>query len=792
MVQDKEFRNPDNTINAGYPSDFVSPSEKDSDAYGLRYFKAMYDEHEQDTNMNTNESLQDRFITNRKYAEGLQDVDKYKDLLATNGDNSYLNLDWSCISVIPKFVEVLVGGLINQDYKIQCNAIDPLSQSTKDKERRKLVANMELKQFSDEVEEVTGIPIVPKDAEIFGSQEEIDLHMQLNYKQDVEISMEQALEFVLYNNDWDESRKRIIRDIIVLKRAGFRNYRDINSDLRVRYVDPANLITSYSKDPNFKGVRHAGELIQLTISELRQMAGSSFTEKQYFDIARSYAGQNGNRSWAYGNNYYSRANGSTRDGLYDDYLISVLDAEFFSTNRYVYEKKSNNYGGYYFQRREYGYKLPKKSKQKRELIERDIRCVYKGMWIVGSDYVFDYGLKPNMVREKINGKYSTDTNLSFQLYAPDIYDMENKSLVEKMMPFADQMQLVHLKIQQLLGKARPPGLAVDVSGLSNVLKGMGEEGWKPLDIQNMYDQLGTYYFSSVRDDGTPIANSNPIQELQNGIGSDLERLVGIYNYNLQEIRNVTGVNEAAEGSSPHKDSLVGVEKMKLMASNNATRTINDAYLRLIEMTAKDLSLMIQDNIENGVGIEGYYTAIGEQKVKTIKITGKDVSLSEIGIKIEALPDAEEKAYIEQNIQASLASGELRLEDAIVVRRVAKTNVKLAEQVMLLRRKKYQEEQAQQAQAQAQANAEQQAMAAQVAAQADMQKKQAETQAKIASLQAEYELKQQLSAQEHEQEMKQIALMNEYKAEQIVMASQENFKNTALSKEAPQPKVFSKP
>jgi hypothetical protein len=370
--------------------------------------------------------------------------------------------------------------------------------------------------------------------------------------------------------------------------------------------------------------------------------------------------------------------------------------------------------------------------------------------------------------------------------------MENKSLVEKMIPFADQMQLVHLKIQQLLGKARPPGLAVDVSGLSNVLKGMGEDGWKPLDIQNMYDQLGTYYFSSVRDDGTPIANSQPIQELQNGIGSDLERLIGIYNYNLNEIRNVTGVNEVRDASAPDKDSLVGVDKLRLAASNNATRTVNDSYLRLVEQTAKDLSLMIQDNIENGIGIEGYYTAIGEQKVKTIKITGKDVSLAEIGIKIEALPDEEEKMYIEQNIQASLSAQELRLEDAIVIRRVAKTSVKLAEQVMLLRRKKYQEEKMMEAQNAAQANAQQQAMAAQQKAQADMAKAQADAQAKMAVLEKEYSLKQQLAAQEHEQEMKQIALENEYKNEQIIMASQENFKNTQLSKEAPQPKVFSKP
>ena len=184
------------------------------------------------------------------------------------------------------------------------------------------------------------------------------------------------------------------------------------------------------------------------------------------------------------------------------------------------------------------------------------------MWIIGSDYIFDYGLKEDMIREKINGQYSTDTSLSFHIYAPDEYEMENKSLIEKMIPFADQMQICHLKMQQLVAKAVPKGMAVDISGLSNALKGMGD-GWKPLDMQNMFQQLGTYYYSSVRDDGTPMGMP-PIQELENGIGQDLERLVGLYNHYLQEIRNVTGLNETRDASAPSKDSLVRVLVMRFL------------------------------------------------------------------------------------------------------------------------------------------------------------------------------------------------------------------------------------
>ena len=771
MASNQEMRK---DLSEGYPSPFQTQQQKASEKYGLQYFRAMYSDYDTSSQISSNESQQQRYILNRKYAEGLQGIDKYKDLLKVNGDDSYLNLDWSVISVIPKFKEVVVNGFLNQEFKIQCNAIDPISVSDLDKTYKKYLFNLDIKQMSKDVEAAIGTPLIPKEEKEFESEEEINLHMQMNFKQSVEIALEEALDFTLYNNDWDEVQKRVITDLVTLKKAGTRTYRDSNNNIRLRYLDPVFLLTSYtSNDNSYKKLRHAGEIIEMTLSELRESAGSAFTEEEYWKIAKSQAGNNGNRKWSYGRSYY----GESSERGYDDFLIQIMDAEFFSVNRYMYEKKSNNYGGYYFQKKEEGYKEPKNSKQKRELVEKDIKVVYKGMWIIGSDYIFDYGLKEDMIREKINGQYSTDTSLSFHIYAPDEYEMENKSLIEKMIPFADQMQICHLKMQQLVAKAVPKGMAVDISGLSNALKGMGD-GWKPLDMQNMFQQLGTYYYSSVRDDGTPMGMP-PIQELENGIGQDLERLVGLYNHYLQEIRNVTGLNETRDASAPSKDSLVGVEKMRLAASNNSTRSISLAYLKLMEMTAKDLVLMIQDNIENGVTIEGYYNAIGEQKVQTIKIMDKKIPDAEFGIKIEALPDEEEKMMMEQNIQNSLASDSLRLEDAIVVRRISKTNVKLSEQYLMLKRKHYQQEKQQESMAASQANAQQQAMASQSAAQAEMAVTQAESQSKGMLMEKEYHLKSTLSAQQHEQKMKEIALEEQYNAEQIVLMKEEDFKSNAV-------------
>mgnify|MGYP003132244968 FL=1 len=737
MYQDKK------TV-GGYPSPFADPQVKESKEYIHAYLKRMYHDYK-----NEDYSLYDyqklAFAENRKYADGNQSVAKYKDLMETQGDSSYMNLDWSPVSIIPKFVDVVVGGLINQEYEIICNAVDPFSVEKKRRERATLQANVKMRDMFQQVEQSTGINL-SEQRNIMESDDEVDLYMDLTYKQSAEIAMEQAVELVFNINNFENIKERACRDIVVLGIAATKVSTGPNNKIEIDYVDPQRLVTSYSSSPDFKDINHAGEVRRISIRDLKRLAGNQFTEEEYADIAKLVKGKYGNDSLGLTSDkvddYYGKP--------YDSFDVEILDGEFLTVDEYRFEKKSNKYGTKTFHEKPFDYKPPKNSKYKREQKNINVKAVYKGKYIIGTDYVFDYGRAENMVREKSN---LSETQLSYCIIAPNMRNMRIKSIVERMIPFADQIQLTHLKLQQLIAKARPKGLAIEIGGLENVTKGDGGAVWDPLELQSVYDQTGNFYYRSIDDDGT-TRHGPPITELENGIGRDLQSLIAIYNYNLERIRDVTGINEARDASQPSTEALVGVQKLALLASNNATRQMNNGLLHIMEKCASVSVLRLQDVLTTKDGFKAYQAALGDSALTSIKDM-KEISHTDYGINIQALPDEEEKQYLEQNIQASLQQKELRVEDAIMVRSIK--NIKLANRMLMLRRKEYMKDMAQKAKETAQANAEQQSRAAQTAAQAKAQEIQIKSQGEMESLKMEYQLRDQFEQRQHERKMKEIEL-----------------------------------
>tara|TARA_Y100001938_G_scaffold62196_1_gene86576 strand:+ start:4013 stop:6487 length:2475 start_codon:yes stop_codon:yes gene_type:complete len=741
----------------GYPSPFVSPEEKEKKEYGLAYFKKMYHDWKDNSQINI-DSRKARYAKARSYAQGSQNVSKYKDLLDVEGDTSYLNLDWTPVNIIPKFLDLIVNDLANQDYEVVANAIDPLANTTREKDKDRLFAQMLSMPGLNKLSKVTGYDLsqagyVPQ------NKEELDIHMLLNYKQATEIAMEKGIKFVMDINDFEAVKKSMIRDMVVCGIGACKTSIDPNSSVKVKYVDPSNLITSYTNKEDYTDIQHAGEVYTMTIGELRRIAGDQLSEEDYEKIAGEYSGKNDN---AITPNYESYVNQYQHEHEYDKFRITVVDAEFFSVNQLKYEKKKNAFGGYSVRKKSGKYKSPKKSKFERELIQTSVKVVYSGKWIVGTDYVINYGLAKNMMRKKSN---LTDTKLSYIVYAPGTHKMINKSMVERMIPFADQIQLAHLKLQQVIAKARPKGAAFELGALENVSKGDGGT-FTPLELQEIYDQTGNIYYRTMTDDGQP-SGSIPVQELENGIGGDMQKLISIYQHNLQMIRDVSGVNEAREGAKPPSEALVGVQKLQLMASNNATRSINDGALNITRRVAECVCMRVQDIISNKSKFNSYRNALGKTTMAMFDLN-KDVSLHEFGIVLDVAPDEEEKSQLEQNLQASLSQKEIRLEDVIIIRRIK--NVKLANQVLMFRRKKYQEEEERKAKEAQKQNAEIQQQAAeqqsnlrnqeaQFMAQVEVQKVQAKSQAVLQELEAEYKLKDQLDAQQHQRRMAEIELNN---------------------------------
>jgi len=750
------YGNNKNKLN-GYPSPLATNEEKAANEYGLEYFKNMYYEWHNNGDVYFRDRKM-RYNRNRSYAEGNQDVGKYKDLLDVQGDSSYLNIDWSPVSVIPKFVDVIVNGMVNQEYDVKAKSIDPIAAKERLDKKKRMFAEMITKDFVNNLENETGVPL-SNNGFIADSNEEIEMFMALNYKQNVEIALEKAIEYTLDINDYDEVKRNMIRDLVVLGLCAAKTEMSKTEGVKIRHVDPANLITSFSAKPDFKNIRHAGEVYSITIADLKQQAGDEFSEDDYIKIAREYAGKN-NNPVNYGTQAYYENGNETYD--YDKFSVNILDAEFITSHSLKYEKKENKFGGYSVNKKPSNYKKPKKSKTKREDIGSTVKVVYKGKYIVGTDYIFNYGMMQDMPRPKSN---LAETRLSYIVYQPNLYKMKSRSLVDRMIPFADQIQLAHLKIQHVLAKARPKGAAFEVGSLENVSKGDGGT-FTPLELQEIYDQTGNIYYRRIDDEGQ-MTGAMPIQELENGIGRDFGTLIGVYNHNMQMIRDVTGVNEARDASKPSSEALVGVQKLSLLASNNATRDVNDAYLNVTRRVSQSITVRMQDLV-NFKGLHKMYTnVIGDTSMHSIDMM-KKLSIHEFGITLEVAPSEEEKQMMEQNIQVSLAQKELRLEDAIMIRSIR--NIKMANQMLILRRTKYQKEQQAMAQQASEQNAQLQQQSAQQAAQLKQQEMQAEMQIEQARVQAkaqaemelkqlDYQLKEEFEQAQHQRRLREIQLSN---------------------------------
>tara|TARA_R110002020_G_scaffold1420_4_gene6443 strand:- start:383 stop:2650 length:2268 start_codon:yes stop_codon:yes gene_type:complete len=739
----------------GYPNPMATKEEKEKMEFGVQYFKKMYADWNGDNNSLLNIRSQ-RYDRTRKYSRGLQSVNKYKNLINSSGDTSYLNLDWTVIPIIPKFVDVMVGSLTNQDYQVLCNAIDPVSTQKRKDDMMDMAVDIMTKDFSEKLTAASGIPMGPS-AGVPETEEELELYMQLNYKQATEIAMEEGIELAFTLNNWTEISRRIIRDLIDINISATKTFLDANG-IGIRYVDPKYLVTSHSTSPDFKDLLHVGEIRQITIQELKRIAGNQFTEEEYYEMARNYISKNGNptslTTSLLGNHFE-----------YEKFTVDILDGEFKSVDIMHYEKKENKYGGSTVNKKNKNYKPPKKSKYKRHQIKPQIETWYSGKWVIGTDYLFDYGLKENMLRPKNN---LARTLGSYTIYSPDHSIIDTKSMVERMIPFADQIQLIHLKMQQLIAKTRPKGMAIEVGSIEGVSKGDGGT-FTPLEVQDIYEQTGNLYYRLMDDSGDPL-HARPIQELQGGAGQYLQELMASYNYNLERIRDVSGINEVRDGSAPSNEALVGVQKLALLASNNATRAINHAYINIMDGVASRTALALQDLVKYKGAYKGYIHAIGETNMKVVNIN-KDISPVEMGIKIQALPDEIETELLEQNIQQSLAQKELRLEDAIMIRNIK--NVKLANQMLVLRRKRYMKDQQELAAQQSQINAEAQQQAAQVAAQVAAQAEQVKVEGEIQVKQLEYQLKEQFAQAEHARQLAVIDKQGEIKMEHIQEAEDDS-------------------
>ena len=530
-----------------FPDPFAHHKIKTKSAYGLKYAKAIEKQwgHSDDERSLFRRRLKD-FETNRDYANGTQDTSIYKQILNSldpnNGDGSLLNLDWSPVPIVPKFVKIVVNNILSKKPYPNVKAIDPLSQSEKDKKRAEMMFAVENKQKLQEYQNL-GIEIQAKLKEVPETTEEAEIFMDSNIKTAAEIAAQVGTNMTLEWNDFDQRvYRRAVNDLVVNGLAVVKRANDPNYGITEEYVDPAYFFHSYTEDPTFSDLVYAGHVKKISISELKRIAGDEFTEEEYQKIANSVRNKYQNRADKLSYKYYDQTLDRTTYG-YDEFIVEVMSFEFISVDDVMFEEKTSRYGNKNFYYKGYEYVAPKESVFDRKPVAMRSATVYGGNYIVGTDHIYGYGICKNIPK---NVHDITKARLSYSVVATNLRRMMPKSLVSSVIGFADQLQLSHLKLQQAVAKAKPDGLIVDIEGLENVQLGRGGE-LQPLDIQDIYEQTGVFYYRSKNPEGG--FQNPPVRSLDNSI-RNINELIAIYNHNLRLIRDTTGINEAMDGTSP--------------------------------------------------------------------------------------------------------------------------------------------------------------------------------------------------------------------------------------------------
>ena len=714
-----------------FPSQTVSDAEKLSYDYGLKVAKAIETEwFNDDRNNNRYRNNYNNFHNLRLYARGEQSIQKYKDELSINGDLSYLNLDWTPVPIIPKFVDIVVNGIAERTYDIKAFSQSQNGVEKRTKYMESILSDMRMQEFNNEVEQRFGVDMRESDIkELPESEEELGIHMQLNYKQAVELAQEQALSVLMEGNNYELIKKRFYYDLTVLGIGCVKTSFNTSEGVTINYVDPANLVYSYTDSPYFEDIYYVGEVKSIPVNELAKEF-PHLTESDLEDIMN-------NKS------YHRNSNRSRYNSDKEDHnKIQVLYFNYKTYMNEVYKIKETGTGADKVIPKDDNFNPPENKEGGYSKLLRSIETLYDGALILGTDKLLRWEMSKNMMRPKSD---YTKVKMNYAIVAPRVYDGKIESLVKRITGFADMIQLTHLKLQQVLSRMVPDGVYLDADGLAEVDLGNGTN-YNPQEALNMFFQTGSVIGRSFTSEGDLNPGKVPIQEITSGSGGNkMQALIGTYNYYLQMIRDVTGLNEARDGSMPDKNALVGVQKLAAANSNTATRHILQAGLFLTAEVAECLSLRVSDILEYSPTADAFIQAIGAHNVATLDEMS-ELHLYDFGIFIHLQPDEEEKAILENNIQMALQQKSIELEDAIDLREIK--NIKLANQLLKIRRRKKEQKdrqvQLQNIQAQTQSNTQ----AAQAAAQIEVQKNQALTQSEVQIEQ----MKAQIEAQKMQQEV----------------------------------------
>jgi hypothetical protein len=727
-----------------FPDPLAETSKKESREYGLQYAKAIESQWGKSTEANSLFGQRSsRIEKNRDYANGVQSTNIYKKLLRSlnpnDGDGSLLNLDYTPVPILPKFVRVVVNKILSREPYPNLEAVDPLSSSEKNRKKKTIELQVANRDRLLKLKNKTGMVLDIDPEQLPQSEEETEIFLGTNVKTDAEVSAQIGTNMTLsWNNFNDSVFRRCVNDLVSIGMAVVKRSNDPNEGIKTEYIDPINFIHSYTEDPNFDDIIYAGHIKRISIQELKRLAGHEIEEEEFKKIATTVRNKFGNDSSYLNSSSYNRHLQRNEYG-YDEYMVDVLDFEFVSVDAIHFEEKENRFGNTNFFMKGFDYNPKQGSVYQRTPHRMEVNTIYGGSYILGTEYMFNYGRAKNVPK---NMQDISKAKMSYSAVATNIRNIMPKSMVESCIGFADMLQLTHLKIQQAIAKAKPDGLIIDIEGLENVQLGKGGE-LQPLDLHDIYEQTGVFYYRSKNPEGG--FQNPPVREIGNTI-RNINELIGLYNHYLRLIRDTTGINEMMDASTPKGDTLVGVQQQAIAAGNNAIYDITNASMVLFKKVCEDIVKCLQIIPPESVLYSIYANAIGDENMSVLS-SFNSLPMYNFGVRVVKEMEDQDRAYLEQNIQMSLQQKELDIEDAIAIRQLKDINQ--AERLLVVRRKKRMAQQQQMAMQNSQQQAQIQQQSAMATSQAKQQEMQMQAQLKAQEMQMQAQLDAQMEQMKHE-------------------------------------------
>ena len=623
------------------------------------------------------------------------------------------------------------------------------------------------KPMLETIQKKTGAnPFTVEPETLPNSDEELKLYMQLNYKPAIEIAEEEAISTLFESNKYNDIRKRLDYDLTVLGISCAKHEFLPGAGVKVDYVDPANIVYSYTEDPHFKDCFYWGEIKTVPITELVKI--DTTLDNEDLEEISQYS-----QSWY---DYYGTSQMQQNDIFYRD-TATLMYFNYKTTKKVVYKRKVKDNGNVSMIEKTDEFNPPPEMQEEGnfEKVEKTIDVWYDGVMVMGTNIILKWALAENMVRPQSATQHAIP---NYVAVAPRMYKGSIESLVRRMVPFADLIQITHLKLQQVISRVVPDGVFIDADGLNEVDLGTGN-AYNPEDALRLYFQTGSVIGRSYTGEGDYNQGRVPIKELQSSSGaSKTQMLITNYNHYLNQIRTVTGLNEARDGSSPDPNSLVGLQKMAALNSNVATRHILDGSLFIYRSLAEALTYRVADILQFADFKEEFVNQIGKYNVSILEDIA-DLYIYDFGIFIELSPDEEQKQQLEQNIQMALSKGDINLEDAIDIREIK--NLKLANQLLKLKRVSKQDRDEKMAMQQQAMQSQQLIKQQELAAQTAMQKLQMETQSKMEYRQADISFE--IEKMKQEAMLKAQLMDKEFELNmQLAMVNQRGLTDREMSKE----------